>query len=286
MRVRRPTTIAVSLLLLAPAATLAANPCIGDAREQFLESQAQCREDFQAAKDGCLNRDHECVEVCRAQRGVCVEATGLEAALEACNDAIRAAKTTCREQNPSDSTALDQCIDQAQVVGFQCRDAAREAARPALDACRGGFGDCAHACPPPDPASEVQNPAQCRRDAKGAYKTCKADCRESFQFQKDVCHNRDHDCVEQCRANRDACREPVETQLEANVAQCRADRDAAVQNCRALFADGTTEQDQCIDNAQVAAFQCRDQAEEAARPGFEGCNDGFRRGAEACPPAP
>lgn len=286
MRVHRLTTFAGLLSLLAPVAALAGNPCMGDARQQFLEAQAQCREDLQVAKDGCWNRDHECVEVCRAERGVCIDASGIEAALEACNETTRAAKATCRDQNPPDSTALDQCIDQAQVVGFQCRDAAREAARPALEACRVAFRDCARACPPPDPPSEIVNPAQCRRDAKAAYKTCKLTCRENFQFQKDACRNRDHDCVEQCRANRDACREPLEIQLEATLTQCRTDRDAAVQNCRVLFADGTAEQDQCIDNAQVAAFQCRDQAQEAVRPGFDGCGEGFRTCAEACPLAP
>lgn len=286
MRVRWLTTLAGVLSLLAPAAALAGNPCIGEARQQFLESQAQCREDFQLAKDDCLNRDHECMEVCRAERGVCIEATGLEAALKACSETIRAAKATCREQNPPDSAALDQCIDQAQVVGFQCRDTAREAARPALEACRVAFGTCARACPPPDPPSEVIDRAQCRRDAKVAYKTCKVTCREDFQFQKDTCRNRDHDCVEQCRANRDACREPVEIQLDAGLEQCRADRDAAVQNCRVLFADGTVEQDQCIDNAEVVAFQCRDQAQEAARPGFDSCAEGFKTCAQACPPAP
>jgi len=280
----RTLTIAGFLTLLAPVAARAANPCIGDARQQALECAAQCREDFQVAKDGCLNRDHDCVEVCRAERGVCFEATGLEAALEQCNAVVRAAKETCRVQNPAGSVGLDQCIDQAQVVGFQCRDAAREAARPALDACHEAFESCARACPPADPASEILNPRQCRRDAKAAHKSCKATCRESLQFQKDVCRNRDHDCVEQCRTERDVCREPVETDLETRVAQCRADRDAAVQNCRALFADGTAEQDQCIDNAQVAAFQCRDAAVEAVRPGFATCGEGFRTCAQACPP--
>jgi hypothetical protein len=280
------TTFAGFLSLLAPAAALAANPCIGDARQQVLECQAQCREDFQIAKDGCLNRDHECVEVCRAERAVCVEATGIEAAIEACNATTRAAKATCRDQNPPDSMALDQCIDQAQVVGFQCRDAAREAARPALELCRTGFRDCARACPPPNPPSEVVNVGQCRRDAKETYKTCKATCREDYQFQKDACRNRDHDCVERCRTDRDTCRDPVETQLETALAQCRTTRDGAVQNCRTLFADPSPELDQCIDNAQVAAFQCRDQARETARPSFEACGDAFRSCAEACPPAP
>jgi hypothetical protein len=282
MRVRT-LTVAWLLSLLGPAAAVAGNPCIGEARQQALECVTQCREDLQIARDGCLNRDHECVELCRAERGVCVEATGLEAALDQCNDVVRAAKQTCRSQDLP-SVALDQCIDQAQVVGFQCRDAAREAARPALEACQEAFAGCARACPPADPAGEVVNPRQCRRDAKTAHKACKATCREGLQFQKDACRNRDHDCVEQCRTERDVCREPVETDLESRATQCRTDRDAAVQNCRALFADGTAEQDQCIDNAQVAAFQCGDAAREAVRPGFVACSDGFRTCAEACPP--
>jgi hypothetical protein len=283
MRVRRLRTFAAFLSLLGPGAALAGNPCTGEARQQFVETQAQCREDLQVARDGCLNRDHECVEVCRANRGVCVDESGIEAALDACNETTRAAKATCREQNPPDSAALDQCIDQAQVVGFQCRDAAREAARPALDACRIAFRGCARACPPPNPPSEAADPVQCRREAKIAHKTCKTTAREEFQFQKDACKNRDHVCVEQCRADRDACREPVEIQLEASSDQCRAQRDGAVQNCRALYEEGSPELDVCVDNAQVAAFQCRDEAREESRPGFEGCNAGFRSCAEACP---
>jgi hypothetical protein len=285
MRVRPLFALTGLLSLLGPAAAPAANPCISDARQTVLECQAQCREDFQVAKDACLNRDHECVEVCRAERAVCVEATGLEAAIDACRETTRDAKATCRAQNPPESAALDQCIDQAQLVGFQCRDAAREAARPALDVCRVAFRSCARACPPADPPSEVVSPVQCRRDAKAVFKACKSACREDYQFQKDVCRNRDHDCVEQCRADRDACREPVEAALQAAVAQCRVTRDAEVQNCRALYADGTAEQDQCIDNAQVTAFRCRDDAREATRPDFEACRDAFRACAQLCPPA-
>jgi hypothetical protein len=272
--------------LLVSAAAPAANPCIGEAVEQYGECQDQCREDFQLAKDGCLNRDHECVEVCRAEREVCREATGLDAALAECNQSLRAAKRACRDNNPPDSPELDLCIDQAQVVAFQCRDTAREAARPALKACAKQFKLCGKACPPPDPPSEAVDPAACKREAKTAYKTCRATCREDFQFQKDVCLNRDHACVEQCRANRDACRQPVEDELAADLDACSATRQQQVQNCKDTFAEGSPEREQCIDNAQVAAFQCRDAAREEARPGFEGCRLGFRTCAQACPPAP
>jgi hypothetical protein len=73
------------------------------------------------------------------------------------------------------------------VVAFQCRDAARERARPALKACRAQFRACAEACPPPNPPSEAIDPFQCKRDAKAAYRACRATCVEDFQFQKDVC---------------------------------------------------------------------------------------------------
>ena len=59
--------------------------CIDDAVGQYKECQAQCKEDYQTAKDACLNRDHDCVEVCRAKRDSCVQDSGLPAALDACN---------------------------------------------------------------------------------------------------------------------------------------------------------------------------------------------------------
>jgi hypothetical protein len=74
-------------------------PCIGDAKSQFIECRGQCKEDYQAAKDACLNRDHECVEVCRARREECRLATGIDADLAACDATLRAAKQLCRENN-------------------------------------------------------------------------------------------------------------------------------------------------------------------------------------------
>jgi hypothetical protein len=274
----------LATLLLASAAH-AGNPCIGEAVEQYGECQDQCREDFQIAKDGCLNRDHECVEVCRAERETCREESGIDAALALCNQDLRAAKQRCRDNNPPESPALDLCIDQAQVVAFQCRDGAREEARPALTLCAKQFKVCAKACPPPDPPSEAVDPVECKRTAKTIYKECRATCREDFQFQKDVCLNRDHACVEQCRADRDTCRQPFEDDLESDLAACGATRQLRVDNCKSTYAEGTPERDQCIDNAQVAAFQCRDAAREKARPGFEGCRLQFRTCAQGCPPA-
>jgi hypothetical protein len=287
MRIARQIIVPFGLgaaILVAALPARAANPCIGDAKQQFTEQKAQCKEDYQAAKDACLNRDHACMEGCRAGREECVLASGLDESLTACRDALRDAKATCRATHVEGTPELDQCIDQAQVTGFLCRRAARTAAKPALKACRVGFRACAQACPPPVDPAEVVDKVQCKLDAKGVYLACKAAAREAFQAQKDLCLNRDHACVEVCRADRDTCREPVENQLDADIAACNATRDAGVGNCVLLYPEGP-DRDACITAAQVDAFQCRDAARETAKPGFQRCRDAFQTCALACPPA-
>jgi hypothetical protein len=260
-----------------------AGPCVRAAKQAKIECKAVCLEDFQTAKDACLNRDHACVEVCRAERAVCRDDSGIDDAIAACDATLEGAKQVCRDANPPGTPERNQCIDQAQVVAFQCRDSAREAAHGALKLCRSAFKTCANACPPADPPSSV-DPVQCKADAKDAYALCKDACREDCQLAKDICHNRNHACVELCRDARDVCLQPVIDQLVSDVADCKATRDTEVQNCKDLYADGTPERHTCIDNAQVKAFQCRDQAREDARPGFEACRQDFQTCALACPP--
>jgi len=147
------------------------------------------------------------------------------------------------------------------------------------------FRACAKACPPPDEPSEVIDRRQYKIDAKLIKRACKIGCREDFRTQKDLCLDRDHICVEGCRATRDACRQPFEDQRDADIDQCNATRSAEVQNCKDLFPADSPEREQCIDNALVTAFVCRDQARESARPGLRACRDDFRMCAEGCPPA-
>ena len=197
------TVLTLALALGAPAAW--GNPCIQDARGEFRDCKAGCVEDFQVAKDACLNRDHQCVEVCRAKREDCREATGIDQAFAACDATLASAKQDCRDRFPAGSADRDRCIDQAQVVAFQCRDDAREQFGPALKRCRRQFRVCARACGPPeqpDPAAV----AQCKDTAKQSFRTCNANCLEDFQVAVDACLNRDHACVERCRADRDGCR--------------------------------------------------------------------------------
>src|SRR5262249_25491635 len=151
---------------------------------------------------------------------------------------------------PPGSAERDACIDQAQSVAFACRDSAHEQAGPGFHACRQAFRQCAEACPPNDPPDEGGVRA-CLKDARHAFRECKADCREEFQLDKDTCLNRDHDCVEACRADRETCREPIVSALRAALDACESTKDAAIANCRLLYPPGSPERDACVDQAQL-----------------------------------
>ncbi len=206
----------------------AGNPCLSEAKRDYRDCTADCKEAFQTAKDACLNRDHACVEVCRADRSQCRLDTGFDAAIEACNDLLEARRIRCRQDNlPGEER--DRCIDLAQIEAFQCRDAARELAKPLLKQCRKAFRACARACGPAAAGDPPPDPRQCLTDANIAFRAClKSEdaaapgCRESFQIAKDDCRGRDHECVEVCREARHACRLPIRAQLEADLAACAA----------------------------------------------------------------
>jgi hypothetical protein len=249
--------------------------CIKAASVEYKECKGVCKEDFQTAKDACINKDHVCVEACREERADCRDATGFDAAIDVCNDAQQDAIANCKQIYPPDTADRDQCIDNAQLAGFQCRDQVREDNKVELKACRTAFKACRGACPPG--SGPADDPKQCRLDAKAEYKTCGAACREDFQIGKDACRNLDHDCVEACRADRDACKDPVQASLDAAVAQCKATKQAAIAACNG--------DDACIDQAQAVAFQCRDAAREAAKPGFEACRQAFKTCVQGCPAA-
>jgi hypothetical protein len=168
-------------------------------------------------------------------------------------------------------------IEDAQVTGFECRLGVRKTDKPALAACRKSFRGCVQVCPPG--TGSVDDPKQCRKQAVMDDKTCLGlnGCLGDFQFAKDTCRNKDHDCVDACRATRDACDVPVQTTLDQTIAACEAQLKTAVAACN--------QDPMCITQAQVVAFQCREDAHEAARPEFAACETSFRSCAQACPPA-
>jgi hypothetical protein len=281
------------VLASAPAAIAGpAGPCVREAKQDAKDCTADCKEALQTAKDACLNRDHDCVEVCRADRSQCRLDSGIDAALDACNDALEARRAQCRADTQPDTAERDACVDAAQVDAFECRDSARELARPLLKACRKAFRSCAKACPAPEPATPTVDPKGCMRDANAAAKVCTAACKEGFQVAKDDCRHRDHDCMEACREDRQTCREPVRAILNADLDECASDRTTGIDGCQTQFPPprdeaATVDFDQCVDGVQVDAFICRDDAHENARPGFQTCRDNFRACVDTnCPVQP
>jgi len=257
--------------------------CIKAASSNYKECKGNCKEDFQIAKDACINKNHDCVEACREQRSECIDATGFADLIKACNATLETAIAGCKAQYPPDSVSRDLCIDDAQVAAFVCRVGVRKSTKDALNDCRKGnpdlgiqgFRPCVQDCPAGD--GPVVDPKQCRADAAQAYVACGSDCREEFQFAKDTCRNKDHDCVEACREGRQTCEQPIRDALDQAVAACKADKDAAVALCNG--------DPQCIMDALVVAFQCRDQARENAKPGLTTCRQGFKDCVTVCPPA-
>lgn len=126
-------------------------PCVGDAKGEMQLCKAACKETFRAEKDLCRNVDHDCADACRAGLEVCIlePVTELQDCKDKeCNDPLEAAKAQCRQQFPPETPERDKCIDAAQVVAFQCRDACREGVRDELKLCRKALRACIKACPP------------------------------------------------------------------------------------------------------------------------------------------
>lgn len=274
---RLSLVLAVTAAFTAQARAGDVGQCIKTSAGEYNECKDDCKAAYQSAKDACSNKDHVCVEACREERAECREATGFDAAIDACNDAKEAAIANCKVLYASGTVERDTCIDNAQLVAFQCRDQARENSKDALKACRTAFRGCVGVCPPG--AGPVVDPKLCRSEAKDAFKACYATCREDFQVAKDACRNRDHACVEVCRADRQVCKAPIQATLDAALADCKATKLAAIALCNG--------DDACIDQAQAVAFVCRDDAHEAARPGLLACRQAFKTCVQACPaPAP
>jgi hypothetical protein len=272
---RLSLVFAVTAAFTAQAGAGAIGQCIKTSAGEYQECKADCKEAYQTAKDACSDRDHVCVEACREERADCRDATGFDAAIDACDDGKEAAIANCKTLYGAGTPERDTCIDNAQLAAFQCRDQVREDNKLELKACRTTFRTCQSICPPG--AGPVVDPKTCKREAKDASKTCGADCREDFQVAKDACRNRDHDCVETCRADRQACKAPIQATLDAVTAGCKATKQAAIALCAG--------DDTCIDQAQAVAFVCRDDAREDARPGFHACRQTFKTCVQACPAA-
>src|SRR5512147_2392439 len=92
--------VAAGFLAAAVTAHAGPGPCVREAKRDAKDCAAACKEALQTAKDTCLNRDHACVEVCRANRSQCRLDSGIDAALDACNATLEARRADCRANPP------------------------------------------------------------------------------------------------------------------------------------------------------------------------------------------
>ena len=292
----RRATVLASLVLLVPFACAAgaaaqpapvddrpcSDPCFQAARGGRSECTSSANGVFLDAVDGCLERDHLCVDACRSLRQDCRDSTGTGAALVACGAELAARKEGCRQRFPIGSERRENCIDRAQLADFHCRRDVRRSFRRALADCRQAFDQCAEACGPGAPPGGA---ATCRAEGKAALQSHLADCRRTFRVTARACFNKDVTCVQDCADARTACGAPTQTTLDAALAACRMQEGAALAACQAGNPGGSAALDQCVTTARASAFTCRDAALQASAPGFAACAQQYVGCVRACPPA-
>jgi len=154
--------------------------CVLNARANFRSCVSQCKSDFVAARLTCRNVQPACGEACLAGRQACLD--NVEAILKTgqlpgggtlancssgtdqCKAIFDAAKQACGAPcQPSDAQCTG-CVDNAQVVAFECRDTCRESWRTnpivvsMLQSCQSSFKACIQKCPPANAATTTTTP--------------------------------------------------------------------------------------------------------------------------------
>jgi hypothetical protein len=142
--------------------------CLQQAKSDYLDCKNQCKSDFVDAHFACKNVNPQCGLACLDGREACFE--GVKAILEtgqrpdgstlancsggtdACTAALDDAKAACGAPCQPSDTACQDCVDNAQVQDFECRDACRDSWRadPTVIAmkqsCRSAFKACLGRC--------------------------------------------------------------------------------------------------------------------------------------------
>jgi len=123
--------------------------CIAQARTAKQSCVKDCQTSFQDARIGCLNIDPTCAAACESTEATCTAPflAILGPCLDTCDSQLQTAKQACPPL--SDPTHAD-CIDQAQLAAFNCRDTCRDDPQvsPGLQECRQAYYACLKGCPP------------------------------------------------------------------------------------------------------------------------------------------
>ena len=148
----------------------AAATCVQTAKGNFQACARQCKQDFVDARLLCRNIQPACGEACLGGRQVCVDnantilQTGqlpdgsslanCNGGTDQCKAAFQAAKQTCHAPCQPADTQCVECVDNAQVMDFECRDTCRDSWRTNptvvafLQTCQSSFKACIQKCPP------------------------------------------------------------------------------------------------------------------------------------------
>ena len=265
----------------AAAAYVCKDPCVEAARQSYRECRRDAAETLVVSRALCRGRDLACVQACIEGEVNCVAATGFPAALKTCLGDGAAAIQSCLAKFPIQPNKRKQCIDQAQLSTFQCRNDARTSRRQDLARCAVAYRQCATPCGPNDPPPGSR---ECLAQALQASNAAVATCNQVAAADKSACLAKDAACVQSCGDLRTACAQPLQTAIDAAIESCEATRRTAVATCVATTPPGP-ERDACIETADSTAFVCRDDAREAQAPGLAACTKAYVGCVRACPPA-
>jgi len=153
--------------------------------------------------------------------------------------------------------------------------------------------------------SSVRADATCVQNAKATYRSCVSQCKADFVDARLTCRNVQPACGVACLAGRQACIDNVDNILQSGqlpdgstlanctggTDQCKANFRAAKQACGAPCQPSDTQCIECVDNAQVTDFECRDTCRDSWRTNptviamQQSCRDSFRACIQQCPPA-
>ena len=124
--------------------------CVNDAKDEYEDCKAACKEQFWVERDLCVNVKHDCADQCRAAHSACVDPflDGLDICKETCDSALKAQKQLCRSQFGEGTKERDTCIDNAQIFAYICRDTCREGVIADLKKCTKALHACIQKCPP------------------------------------------------------------------------------------------------------------------------------------------
>lgn len=109
----------------------------------------------------------------------------------------------------------------------------------------------------------------CFRAARGDARECRGSADAAFVLDRALCLERDPVCVAACLETAEECRD--DTGHADAIAACNATLQSALLRCLANHPTAAAKRAQCVDRAQLAAYQCRASARRDDRRALAAC---------------